>query len=100
MATKSTTSYADEPLTDEPVPPAEPLIDPVKEGYLTAHPSPGMGSLPLPPHPDDTLPGTSSEDDPVPDPENPTGPPLTGERLQALKDAIKAKHDAQLKALE
>ena len=93
-ATGTVTDEVDPP--DPPDPEPEPDPKTVLEKAFSSSPSPGVGSLPVAPNPDDTLPG-STVGGHVPDPENPTGPPLEGDRLQKAQDAFRAK---QAKAME
>ena len=54
---------------------------------LTRYPSPGVGVMPVDVNPADTPAGMSSLDDAIPNPENPTGPPLEGAaRAKFLSD--------------
>jgi len=96
-ATATVASVAPAP-SPSPSPPPSP--DPIKaEQILTSYPSPGLASCPIPGNDSDTLPGTRFADDPVADPDNPTGPALSADKVQALKDAMKAKAKASLDVL-
>src|SRR5882672_1987444 len=98
--TRPWTAWTSVPPMSRPSPPPPPSPDPIKaEQILTSYPSPGLASCPIPGNDSDTLPGTRFADDPVADPDNPTGPALSADKVQALKDAMKAKAKASLDVL-
>ena len=95
-ATADVTAAAPAP-SPAPSPSPPPAVQ--AEVLLTSKPSPGVGTLPVEPNPEDTLPGTRFADDQVPDPENPTGPALDEAAAQKLRDDFKARQKAAMKVL-
>lgn len=85
--TATATVSADAPAP-EPAPEPPPEIK--AEKALTSYPSPGMGCVPIEASASDTYPGTRFEDDPIPDPANPTGPALSDDAAAKLKADWKA----------
>lgn len=88
-ATATVASVAPAP-SPSPTPPPAPPTGLAAMEILMRYPSPGVAVMPVDVNPEDTLPGTRFADDAVPDPENPTGPALSPDKVQALKDAMKA----------
>jgi hypothetical protein len=95
-ASATVTSEAPAP---SPSPPPSPSPAEQAEKILTSTPSPGVGTLPVEPAPDATMPGLAADGLSAPNPDDPTGPALTGAALDAAITAWKSQRRAALDAL-